>query len=165
MPTSWLLSINPVLVVIFAPVFAVLWTWLGRRAPTTPTKAVIGIVGVGVSFLVLAAPGFAAQDGRSSALGWVLLTFLILTWAELFIVPITLSTTTEISPPGLTGQLLGLWYLAAALGGTLGGQTARLVQPLGYGGFFLVSGAVVILIGLAFLGLRRRWSGWLAPFR
>lgn len=165
MPTSWLLSINPILVVIFAPVFAVLWTWLGRRAPTTPTKAVIGIVGVGISFLILAAPGFAAQDGRSSALGWVLLTFLVLTWAELFIVPIALSTTTEISPPGLTGQLLGLWYLAAALGGALGGQTARLVEPLGFGGFFLVSGAVVIVIGVAFLALRRRWSEWLAPFR
>jgi len=165
MPTSWLLSINPVLVVIFAPVFAVLWTWLGRRAPSTPTKAAIAIVGVGFSFLVLAAPGFAAQDGRSSALGWVLLTFLILTWAELFIVPIALSTTTEIAPPGLTGQLLGLWYLAAALGGALGGQTARLVEPLGFGGFFLVSGAVVILVGVAFLALRRRWSAWLAPFR
>jgi len=122
-------------------------------------------VGVGVSFLVLAAPGFAAQDGRSSALGWVQLTFLILTWAKLFIVPIALSTTTEISPPGLTGLLLSLWYPASAFGGALGGQTARLVEALGYGGFFLVSGAMVILIGLAFLGLRRRWSELLAPFR
>jgi len=38
MPTSWLLSVNPVLVVIFAPVFAVLWTWLGRRAPPRPPR-------------------------------------------------------------------------------------------------------------------------------
>ena len=165
MPTSWLLSINPVLVVVFAPMFAVLWTWLGTRAPTTPTKAAIAIVGVGLSFLILAAPGFAAQDGRSSALGWVLATFLVLTWAELLIVPIALSTTTEIAPSGLTGQLLGLWYLAAALGGALGGQTARLVEPLGYGGFFLASGAVVIVVGIGFVALRRRWSGLLAPFR
>ena len=122
-------------------------------------------MGVGLSFLILAAPGFAAQDGRSSALGWVLATFLVLTWAELLIVPIALSTTTEIAPSGLTGQLLGLWYLAAALGGALGGQTARLVEPLGYGGFFLASGAVVIVVGIGFVALRRRWSGLLAPFR
>ena len=125
----------------------------------------IAIVGVGLSFLILAAPGFAAQDGRSSALGWVLATLLVLTWAELLIVPIALSTTTEIAPLGLTGQLLGLWYLAAALGGALGGQTARLVEPLGYGGFFLASGAVVIVVGIGFVALRGRWSGLLAPFR
>ena len=100
-----------------------------------------------------------------AALGWVLATFLVLTWAELLIVPIALSTTTEIAPSGLTGQLLGLWYLAAALGGALGGQTARLVEPLGYGGFFLASGAVVIVVGIGFVALRRRWSGLLAPFR
>ena len=73
----------------------------------------------------MTAPGFAAEEGRSSNAAWILAAFLVLTWAELLIVPIALSTTTELAPPGLTGQLLGLWYLAAAAGGAIGGQFAR----------------------------------------
>ena len=164
-PTSWLLSLNPVLVVIFAPMFAVLWTRLANRAPTTPTKVALAMIGVGISFLVVAVPGFAAQDGRTSSMAWILTSFLVLTWAELLIVPIGLSTTTELAPVGLTGQLLGLWYLAASVGGSVGGQLARLAETLGYGGYFLVAGAVVIVIGLAFMGLRRRWSHLLTPVR
>ncbi len=164
-PTSWLLSLNPVLVVIFAPLFAALWTRLASRAPTTPMKIALAIIGVGLSFLVIAVPGFAAQDQQRSSPGWILLTFLVLTWAELLIVPIALATTTEIAPVGLTGQLLGLWYLGAAVGGSIGGQFARLVETLGYGGYFLLSGVLVILIGLVFIGLRRPWIRLLAPIR
>ena len=89
----------------------------------------------------------------------------MLTWAELLIVPIALSTTTELAPVGLTGQLLGLWYLAAAAGGAIGGQFARLVEALGFGSYFLAAGLVVIVLGVVFLGLRRTWSGLLAPVR
>ena len=165
MPTSWLLSLNPVLVVAFAPLFALLWTRLANRAPTTPTKVALAIVGVGLSFLVLALPGFAAEEGRTSSAAWILGAFLVLTWAELLIVPIALSTTTELAPPGLTGQLLGLWYLAAAAGGAIGGQFARLVDTLGFGGYFLTAGLVVIVLGMVFVGLRRTWSRLLAPVR
>lgn len=164
-PTSWLLSLNPVLVVVFAPLFAIMWTRLASRAPSTPTKVALAIIGVGLSFLIIAIPGFAAQQGQTSSVTWVLATFLVLTWAELLIVPIALSTTTELAPVGLTGQLLGLWYLAAAAGGAIGGQFARLVDVLGFGGYFLISGLLVVVLGLGFLALRPRWSGLLAPIR
>ena len=164
-PTSWLLSLNPVLVVIFAPIFAALWTKLANRAPTTPTKVVMSLVGVGLSFLVIAIPGFWAQGGQMSSSLWILASFLVLTWAELLIVPIALSTTTELAPVGLTGQMLGLWYLATALGGSIGGQFARLVEALGYGGYFLVMGIIVMVIGFVFLTVRSRWTMLLAPIR
>jgi POT family proton-dependent oligopeptide transporter len=164
-PTSWLLSLNPVLVVIFAPLFAILWTRLANRAPSTPTKVALAIIGIGLSFLIIAIPGFAAQQGQSSSVTWVLATFLVLTWAELLIVPIALSTTTELAPAGLTGQLLGLWYLAAAAGGAIGGQLARLVDVLGFGGYFLVSGLIVVVLGIGFVALRPRWSALLTPIR
>ncbi len=164
-PTSWLLSLNPVLVVVFAPLFAVLWTRLASRAPTTPTKAALAMVGVGLSFLIIAIPGFRAQDGQTSSATWILATFLVLTWAELLIVPIALSTTTELAPRGLTSQLLGLWYLAAAAGGAIGGQLARLVESLGFGGYFLLSGLIVIIVGGAFFALRPLWTRLLAPIR
>ena len=164
-PTSWLLSLNPVLVVIFAPIFAALWTRLAQRAPTTPTKVALAIIGIGLSFLIMSVPGFAAQQGNTSPATWVLATFLVLTWAELLIVPIALSTTTELAPNGLTGQLLGLWYLAAAAGGAIGGQLARLLDSLGFGGYFLAAGLVVVVMGFGFFAVRTRWSSLLAPIR
>ena len=164
-PTSWLLSLNPLLVVLMAPLSAGLWTRLGNRAPSTPTKVALSLVGVGISFLIIAVPGFRSQSGLMSNPLWILAAFLVLTAAELLIVPIALSATTELAPPGFTGQLLGLWYLAAALGGAVGGQFARFVSDLGYGGYFLAAGAVVIVIGLVFLRLRPRWAGLLAPVR
>ena len=164
-PTSWLTSLNPILVVMFAPIFAALWTRLAARAPTTPTKVAMSLVGVGLSFWVIALPGFRAENGNSSSPLWILATFLVLTWAELLIVPIALSVTTEIAPVGLTSQLLGLWYLAAAIGGALGGQIARLVELLGLGGYFLTIGLLSIIIGFVFLRIRGRWAQLMAPIR
>jgi POT family proton-dependent oligopeptide transporter len=164
-PTSWLFSLNPLLVVILAPLSAGLWLRLGNRAPATPTKIVLALVGVGLSFLIIAIPGFRSQSGLESSPLWILAAFLLLTIAELCIVPIALSMTTELAPLGLTGQLLGLWYLAAALGGSIGGQFARFVTDLGYGGYFLTAGVVVIVIGLVFLRLRARWEVLLSPMR
>lgn len=164
-PTSWLQSLNPVLVVTFAPIFAALWSWLANRAPRTSTKISISLIGVGLSFWVITIPGYASEQGNLSGPGWILVSFLVLTWAELLIVPIALSITTELAPIGLVGQLVGLWYLAAAVGGSVGGQLARLVETLGYGNYFFVMGLIVIVIGLIFLSLRRRWDLLLAPIR
>ena len=164
-PTSWLLSLNPVLVVMLAPISAWLWLRLGDRAPSTPTKIALSLVGVGLSFLVIAIPGFRSQNGLMSSSLWILAAFLVLTSAELIIVPIALSATTELAPPGLTGQMLGLWYLAAALGGAVGGQFARFVVELGYGGYFLSAGAIVIVVGCIFLLVRPRWAVLLSPLR
>lgn len=115
--------------------------------------------------VIIAVPGFRAQDGHSSSATWILATFLVLTWAELLTVPIAPSTTTELEPPHLTSQLLGVWYLAAAAGGAIGGQVARLVEALGFGNYFVASGLVVILVGGVCFALRPLWSRLLAPIR
>lgn len=165
MPTSWLQSLNPVLIIAFAPVFAWLWSMLGSRAPTTPTKAALGIALLGFSFLVMAIPGQMADEGRSSALTWVLVTYLLMTWAELLILPIALSTTTKLAPEGLSSQMVGLWYLAAATGGAIGGQLSRLTEVLGRGGYFLACGVLVMVVSGIFLVLRPTWTRLLAPIR
>ena len=65
--------------------------------------------------------------------------------------PIALSTTRKPAPAGLAAQLLGLWYLAAAVGGAVGGQATRLEETLGMGGYFLVSGLGAMLLGVLFV--------------
>ena len=125
----------------------------------------VSLIGVGLSFLIVAIPALSVTNGHSTALVWIVMGFVVLTWAELLIVPIALSTTTKLAPPGLTGQLLGLWYLAAAVGGAVGGQIARFSEVLGYGNYFFVAGFTVVMIGAGFLLIRKRWSALLAPMR
>ena len=52
-PSSWFQSLNPLFIFVFAPVFAWLWTTLGNRQPSTPIKFALGLLGVGLGFLIL----------------------------------------------------------------------------------------------------------------
>ncbi|MFI0432965.1 MAG: peptide MFS transporter, partial [Candidatus Nanopelagicales bacterium] len=84
MPASWLQSVNPLFIIIFAPIFAAAWTKLADRAPRTSIKFAIGLVGVGISVLLLVIPMSAYRDdGDKAALYWLLMTYLLQTWAEL----------------------------------------------------------------------------------
>ena len=62
-PSSWIGSIEPVWIILLSPVFAVIWTKLGRRAPTTPRKFAYGVIGMGLAFLLFLP--MAGTTGRS----------------------------------------------------------------------------------------------------
>ncbi len=68
---AWLQSINPIFIIIFAPIFAALWTHLGSRAPSTPAKFAIALFGVGLSFLIMIPPAMAADSAQESAMWWL----------------------------------------------------------------------------------------------
>ena len=60
-PSSWIGSIEPVWIIVLSPLFAIMWTRLGNRAPTTPRKFAYGVIGMGLAFLLLPADG--GHDG------------------------------------------------------------------------------------------------------
>ncbi len=155
-PISWIQSINPVFIIIFAPIFAVLWTKLGQRAPSTPIKFAMAIFGVGLSFLIMVPAALQAEDGEKSALWWIVSVFLVQTWAELLLSPNGLSVTTKLAPTGLVSQMLALWFLATAVGDSVGGQLVRLIDVLGWVGYFVACGiGTIILAGLFLLVVPR----------
>ncbi|HAN70337.1 MAG TPA: MFS transporter [Actinobacteria bacterium] len=157
-PAPWLLSVNPVLIIIFAPVFAWLWTKLANRAPSTPMKFAIAIIGVGLSFWLLIIPGMAADRGESSMIWWLLGAYLLQTWSELLLSPTGLAASTTLAPVGLGSQMLGLWFLAASVGDAVGGQVVRLFSGYGFGPFFGVLGSIAVLVGIGYVFLARRVS-------
>src|SRR5262249_35028362 len=55
MPTAWFQSINPLMILLFAPRLGVLWTWLGRRGinVSIPAKMGLGLLLMALSFAVL----------------------------------------------------------------------------------------------------------------
>ena len=147
-PASWLQSVNPLFIIIFAPIFAALWTKLANRAPRTSIKFAIALIGVGISVLILVIPMTAYQDtGAKAALYWLLMTYLLQTWAELLLSPPGLSATSKLAPEGASGQMLALWFLATSVGTSVGGQIGKFTadDPTNT---FIVSGTIPIAIAV-----------------
>lgn len=124
-PASWFQSINSFFIIVFAPLFAGLWTWLGRRRlePNTPAKFGIGLALVGAGFLALVAGN--NPSGLTSA-WFIVLIYLLHTFGELCFSPVGLSAMTRLSVASMTGLMMGTWYLATAGGEFLAGQIAQL---------------------------------------
>ena len=125
-PASWLQSINPFFIVLFAPMFAALWIRLGIRGlePSTPVKMALGLVQMALGFLVLFFAARYVVQGEQVAPGWLLLTYLLHTTGELCLSPVGLSVVTRLSPPRYVGQMMGVWFMGASLGNLIAGLLA-----------------------------------------
>lgn len=122
-PSAWFQSVNSLFVMTLAPLFAWLWVRLGDRQPSSPAKFTLGLVFLGLSFLLMVPAARLTVEGKVSPL-WIVGLFFLQTVGELLISPVGLSTMTKLAPPKLLGLIMGIWFLAAALGNKLAGVLA-----------------------------------------
>ena len=122
-PIGWLQFANPILVVIFAPIFAGIWAHLGRinMNPSLPLKFAIGLLFMAFSFIIMIYAVNLAMVSAPVGMQWLLITYAIQTWGELALSPIGLAAFSRYSPKRYMGQMFGLWFLASAIGGVLAG--------------------------------------------
>ncbi|SCF12433.1 proton-dependent oligopeptide transporter, POT family [Micromonospora coriariae] len=147
-PASWLQSVNPILIIIGAPLFALLWLRVGNRV-STPVKFAVGLVLNGLSFVLMAAAAQAAVGGDLVSPWWLVAVFAIQVAGELSLSPVGLSATTKLAPVKYASQMLGLWFLATAVGDAIGGQVARLADAWSESTYFLTFGLASVAFGLA----------------
>jgi POT family proton-dependent oligopeptide transporter len=152
MPVSWVQSINPVFIILLAPVFAAVWQRLGPRQPSTPVKFGVGTVLMGVAFLLFLPLPTGENTVSVFALAGVLLVF---TLAELFISPPGLSVTTKLAPQQFNTQMVALYFLSIALGTAMSGRLAAYYDPDDETGYFLLIGLVAIAVGVVLLVLTK----------
>lgn len=126
MPASWLQSVNPLFIILFAPMFAALWVHLARRnlAPSTPLKFALGLLQLAAGFAVLWVASHAVMAGDKVLPTWLILTYLLHTTGELCLSPVGLSAVTQLAPRRMVGQMMGAWFMATALGNLIGGLIA-----------------------------------------
>jgi proton-dependent oligopeptide transporter, POT family len=166
-PASWYQSVNPIYIILLSPFFAWLWVALGRRNldPSAPVKFGIGLalLGAGFATLILAAQLIIANGGKVGP-QWLLLTYLLHTSGELCLSPIGLSNVTKLAPPRFVSQMMGTWFLGAAVGnlaaGRIGGHIGSDVATMP--AQFLRMTAIGVGAGLVMLALApvfRRWTG------
>ena len=132
MPATWFQSVGPLLVIVLAPLFAALWSWLARRGrnPSMPAKISLALflLGGGYVFMVLGSIG--TTPANRAAMFWLVATYTMHTLGELCISPTGLSFVTRAAPVRYVSFLMGIWFLSNAIANWLGGRIAGQIENI-----------------------------------
>lgn len=176
-PASLFQSINPIYIILFAPLFAMAWQWLGKRGlePSAPAKFALALAQVGAGFLVFAwgANQFGVNtriDGEMvfvTPMIFLFLIYLLHTTGELCLSPVGLSAMNRLAPSFMASLIMGAWFymtavgsfLAGKIGEATGGEDGEMTQELTLAiytqiGWVAVGAAVIVL---ALSPIVKRW--------
>ncbi|MET8893412.1 oligopeptide:H+ symporter [Streptomyces albogriseolus] len=150
-PVSWYQSVNPVLIMALAPVFAWIWLALNRRGkePSTIVKFASGLMLVGVSFFLFLAPLSIAEGGHKAAALWLVAIYFVQTVGELLLSPVGLSVTTKMAPAKYASQMMGVWFLAVTAGDATTGLLSIAGVDLNKTGIVALEATLAVVAGIA----------------
>ena len=116
-PAASFQSLNPLFILIFAPLLAILWKYLAshRIEFSIPFKFAVGLLLAGLGFIVLVWGGSSVTASGNVTMSWLVISYFLQTIGELCLSPIGLAAVTKLSPPGRTGLFMGIWFLSAAI--------------------------------------------------
>ena len=155
-PSTWWQSLNAVLIVLIAPIFAFLWVKLGKSQPATPTKFALGLIGVGLGFLYLVPGAQMTLEGGKVGPSWLFMVYLIHTLAELCLSPVGLSSMTKLAPARIVSLVMGIWFLGASVGNFLAGQAASFYEELPMTTLLIAVSILPMAVGLLMLVFRKK---------
>lgn len=145
-PSNWIGSIEPIWIIALSPLFAILWTKLGNRAPTTPRKFAYGVIGMGLAFLCFVP--LAGTEGRSVPALIVFLILGVFAISELLLSPIGLSVTTKLAPEAFRAQMMALYFFSVGIGTSMSGVLSGYYDPSNEFAYFGILGVVAVAVGI-----------------
>ena len=155
---AWFQILNAFFIVTFASLFSKLWEKVWN--PSGPVKFALGLVLVGVGFLVLAYGSSSIPRGAETAavsMIWLVAAYFFHTMGELCLSPVGLSYVSKLSPKKLLGLIFGCWFLASAIanfiGAAMGGMIDKISQEYSMSIFFLIIASLPIVVALILLML------------
>ncbi len=157
--TTWFQILNPVFIILLAPLYSMFWQ---RFKFSAPQKFFIGLtlLGLGFGFLTIGSWGIAPGAKTASvSMVWLVLAYLLHTMGELSISPVGLSYVSKLAPARMMAFLFGVWYVFTGLANKLAGIMAEysegIAEKVGISGFFLIFTLIPIVAGLVMLSLNR----------
>ena len=148
---EWFQSINPLTIVLLAPVFAVLWRRRAGRFPSLPAKFALGVALIGLSALMLAWMFASFSPEHKAPVFMLAACFVIQTLGELCLSPVGLSATTLLAPAAFASQAMALWFLASSAGQALAAQLITAMKTMPDSQYYLVNAAMTLVVaGLLF---------------
>jgi POT family proton-dependent oligopeptide transporter len=155
-PSSWIGSIEPVWIILLSPLFAIMWTRLGNRAPTTPRKFSYGVIGMGLAFMLFLP--MSGTTGKAVPALLVVGIMAVFAVSELLLSPIGLSVTTKLAPEVFRAQMMALYFFSVGLGTSMSGVLARYYDPAHEFAYFGIIGAVAVVAGVVVFAI----SPWIS---
>lgn len=163
-PTEWFQSVNPLFILLLAPVFASMWVRLATmgKEPSTIAKMAIGLITLGLGFIFMVVGALLTHGGSVKISPfWLFGALFVHTCAELCLSPVGLSMVSKLAPLKFASLMMGTWFLsnffANFVAAQLTGQMDRIAAANfifeGYAGFFFIfviapcaAGALVIVL-------------------
>lgn len=162
---AWFQSLNPLFIIVLAPVFAWIWVKLGDRQPTVPKKFALSLLFAGLSFLVILLPAyFGGEDALVNPL-WLVLSYFIVVLGELLLSPVGLSATTKLAPAAFSAQTMSLWFLSSAAAQAINAQIVKFYTDKTEMMYFGVIGGVAILLSIILFMLSPKIQGFMKGVR
>jgi len=130
-PASYFQSANALFIIVFAPIFAVLWTWMGKRGtePSSPLKMAISLMLMAIGYLIIAFGVKGVDANTKVSMFWLITMYMVHTFAELCLSPIGLALVNKLAPARFASLLMAVWFLATAAGNKLAGVLSGLYPP------------------------------------
>lgn len=154
-PTSWFQSVNAAFIVMLAPVFAALWTRLGKQGknPNSAAKMGLGVIGVGLAFVLMLGASSQAEAAGKAHLMWIVGFYLLCTIGELCLSPVGLSAVTKLAPSRYGSLMMGAWFASSGLANYASGVIGSFSGDLGERQIFLLLAGICVTAGLLLLVL------------
>ncbi len=152
-PSSWFQSLNPLFIMIFAPLISILWVDLAKRGRniSNPYKFSLALLLAGLGFVILGLGSIGISQGEASAgvsFWFLVFCYLFQTIGELCLSPIGLSSVNKLAPPRIFSLMFGIWFLATGLGnyisGALGGLINKISSEHSLSYFFITTAIVTV---------------------
>ncbi|MBI5914859.1 MAG: MFS transporter [Bacteroidetes bacterium] len=132
-------SVNPLFIMLLAPVFAWVWLRLAKtgKEPRTPMKFFYGLVQIAIGFFIIVWGARSVAEGANAGalipLIFLIGMYLLHTTGELSISPVGLSVVTKLAPAKMVGFIMGAWFLSIAFGHKVAGELGKAIASPGEG--------------------------------
>lgn len=150
---AWFQSLNPLFIIVLAPVIGAIWVKLGDRQPNYAQKFSFGLLFAGLSFLVILLPAWMGGNNALVNPLWLVLSYLVVVIGELCLSPVGLSATTKLAPSAFSAQMMSLWFLSNAAAQALNAQVVKFYTPENEMAYFGTIGGVSIVLGFILYAL------------
>ncbi|MCE5090549.1 S-Cys-Gly-3M3SH uptake peptide MFS transporter [Staphylococcus devriesei] len=154
---AWFQSINPLFILLFAPVVSMIWLKMGKKQPSLPVKFGLGTLLAGASYILIGLIGMSYGDTHFSV-NWVILSYVVCVIGELCLSPTGNSAAVKLAPKAFNAQMMSIWLLTNASAQALNGTLVKLIKPLGQTNYFIFLGSVAIVITIIILAFTPKIS-------
>lgn len=161
-PVSYFQSINPLLIILLAPIFSKLWLDLAdiNRNPSLPVKFSLGLLLVAIGFLLMVIASSFAQTEKVSFI-WLIGVYLFHTLGELCISPVGLSMVTKLAPLKFASLLMGTWFLSSFFANLIAGFFAGSYENLKATEFFMIPAIITGISAVVLLFIAKSIKKWM----